>query len=544
MILEKLGIFGISEAAENAVFASLLLGEASLLIGPPGCAKTGMIEAIGAALRESSKRKNPKDPTKWFSYQLYDASKLNFEDMFGYPNLNDMKKDPPQITFVRTPCTIWDKDLIAFDELNRCAEDRQANLLEVIRSRRLQGVDTNNRAVFCTINPLGDVGTVPMGDALVDRQLFYIRFEDFHKMNHKLRKDVINRIGASDSPGLRHWGTLKGDFDTNDNEINTKLADAGDIINDIMNAAAQHFVELKEQVGPAITELNSRLVESFAKEFEKESDKVKKETSISGRRAGSLYRGILAVRAIQLAKTKYGYELETLLPTIINTIKLALPIGIAGNADASLLTRVNNLADTLVKSLWSSISKNKSSADIDALTTALNTNNPVKILNIILTTTLTKVTRDKIMGRLLDEKNYQHEGRTDTTAFNTTKVLLHCLNQKLPGFLPPNINLGVTPDMITTIGSQREVSLPAPLEKHADMIQSIFNSAESSITDKNMDAIVFTGIKLTLPYYSDRITTDSEAITAIIDLKETINALKTAISENANSNQPPATPSK
>lgn len=538
MILEKLGIYGISEAVENAVFASLLLGESSLLIGPPGCAKTGMIEAIGAALRESSKRKNPKNPEKWFTYQLYDASKLNFEDMFGYPNLNDMKKDPPQITFVRTPCTIWDKDLIAFDELNRCAEDRQANLLEVIRSRRLQGVNTNNRAIFCTINPLGDVGTVPMGDALVDRQLFYLRFDDFHKMNHKLRREVITRTGASDSPGLRHWGLFKGDYDTSDASINDKLADAGDIINDIMHAAAAQFNELKEQVGSSLNELTSRIVESFAKEFEKEPDKVKKEVTISGRRAGSVYRGILAVRSIQLAKTKYGYELETLLPTIINTLKLALPVGIAGTADPALITRVSNLADTLIKSLWSSISKNKSTADIDMLTTALNTNNPVKILNILLSSTLTKVTREKIFSRLLDDKNYMLANRPNTEAYNAVKVLLHFLNAKLPNFVPSSVNLGITPELLTSVGESKHVPLSPALEKHKEMIESIMAEAEKTATDKNMDAILFTGIKVAIPYHSDRATNDSEAIAAIIDLKETITALRDAINTYAESNNP------
>ena len=537
MILEKLQIFGYSEAAENAILASLLLGESTLLIGPPGSAKTGMVEALGAALRESTKRKHKKNPAKWFSYQIYDASKLNFEEMFGYPNINDMKKDPPEINFIRTPCTIWDKHLVGLDELNRCAEDRQSNLLEIIRSRRLQGINTNNLAIFCTMNPFGGVGTIAMDDALVDRQLFYIRVDDFHKMNHKEKKKVITRTGASDSVGLRFWGDYKGDLDTSETKVNDYLADIGDMIHEMMTDASTHLSNLRETLSFQVSELISRLVDIFAKEFDKEKDSVKKETNISGRRAGTLLRGVMGIRAIQLAKTKYGQELDSLLPTIINTVKLAIPIGIAGNLDQTLISRVESLVDTTIKSLWASIAKNKNSDDIDLLATALNTKNPIKILNILLSQSLTKVTRDKIFSQLLNEEHYSVSGRVNTSLFNANKVLLYYLNEKIPDFVPKNINLGMTPEILKSVGQLMDVPCTPIFDKHKDMLEAIVADVEK-LNDKELANLIITGLKLAVPYYAERCTTDNEVISAIVDLKDIISVLKTSIKTHADSKNP------
>ena len=81
--------------------------------------------------------------------------RLNFEDLVGYPSIADLQKNPPEVKYVPTKSSIWGKDLIAFDEINRCSEDRQSNLFEIIRSRKLHGLPTGNTFIMSTMNPLG-----------------------------------------------------------------------------------------------------------------------------------------------------------------------------------------------------------------------------------------------------------------------------------------------------------------------------------------------------------------------------------------------------
>ncbi len=465
MILNKLNIFGFTKAQENAVLASLLIGEPCLLIGPPGTAKTELVNAIGAAMRESSRRKSPTNPQSWFDYQVYDASKINFEDLIGYPDVRALQQEQPQVKYIPTKSSIWGKKLIAFDELNRCAEDRQSNLFEIIRSRKLHGIPTGNLFIFSTINPFGDQGTVLMSDALVDRHLFYLRLDRFQDMKTEERKKVIARVGQVDGVGLRHWTNSNFSLDVNDTTVNNYLADIGDEIIKILTEAGGIYNDLVNSVQPGLIQVIDKVVEGFALEFQKEQDSVKKECSISGRRAGSILRGILAIRAIELTYNKED-GVPDITSTIINTVRLCLPIGIAGKLDPTIVTRANTKLENVVRTTWPLVIQGRDTIDIDKVATATATSNPLIILDTLLTVNMNEMTRKQIFSSLLDKEKYKDANNNfSEMSYNTIQCLLYALNKDLPSFIPQHVKLSVTPAIIENTTKKASVVLSQEYEQ-------------------------------------------------------------------------------
>jgi len=110
MIPQQLGIYGWKEQDEDLVMASLLIGDPLLLVGNHGCAKTHVANRVAEAL---GKR-----------FLVYDASKAMFEDVLGYPNVEKLKQGV--IEYVPSPVTVWDKELILIDELNRDIPELQS----------------------------------------------------------------------------------------------------------------------------------------------------------------------------------------------------------------------------------------------------------------------------------------------------------------------------------------------------------------------------------------------------------------------------------
>ena len=117
MILEKLGIYGWKDLEENLALTSLLTGDPLLLIGNHGCAKTHVAYRMAEALGKA--------------FLAYDASKAMFEDILGYPNIEKLKKGI--VEYIPSKITVWDKEFILIDELNRGVPELQSKWMELIR---------------------------------------------------------------------------------------------------------------------------------------------------------------------------------------------------------------------------------------------------------------------------------------------------------------------------------------------------------------------------------------------------------------------------
>ncbi len=158
MILEKLGIFGWSRQDENLVFASLLTGDPLLLIGNHGCAKTLITNKVAKALGKE--------------FLVYDASKAMFEDVLGYPNVEKLRQGV--VEYVPSKVTVWDKELIMIDELNRAIPELQSKWLEIIRSRKIMGFETKVKWVRAAMNPMSYSATQALNEALIGRFALFI----------------------------------------------------------------------------------------------------------------------------------------------------------------------------------------------------------------------------------------------------------------------------------------------------------------------------------------------------------------------------------
>jgi len=175
IILEQLGIYGWKEHDENLVMASLLTGDPLLLIGNHGCAKTHVANKVAEALGKRS--------------LVYDASKAMFEDVLGYPNVEKLKEGV--VEYVPSPVTVWDKELILIDELNRAIPELQSKWLEVIRSRKIMGFSTQVKWVWAAMNPMSYSATQALDEALVGR---FVLVPTGHRGN-EVNKSPITRNG-------------------------------------------------------------------------------------------------------------------------------------------------------------------------------------------------------------------------------------------------------------------------------------------------------------------------------------------------------------
>lgn len=306
MILNKLGVFGWKEADENLVLATLLTGDPLLLIGNHGCAKTHVAGKVAQALSRKS--------------LVYDASKAMFEDVLGYPNLEKLKHGA--VEYVPSPVTIWDKELVLIDELNRAVPELQSKWLEIIRSRKIMGFDTEVKWVWAAMNPTSYSATNALDEALVGRFALFLYPPDVLQMEEEDRIRVALHINGDDAPALRFW---VGEQST----ATVSQADAEQAGNDlrrVLEQAGTYFLRLKTQLS-TLGEFLARFADLLLRES-------KGEVVIDGRRLGFIHRNILANRAVEMAKAEIlGSTLPGFIESARYAVQSSVPVGLN---DASL----------------------------------------------------------------------------------------------------------------------------------------------------------------------------------------------------------------
>ncbi len=276
MILEQLGIYGWKEADENLVLSSLLTGDPLLLIGNHGCAKTHIANKIGQALGRK--------------FLVYDASKAMFEDVLGYPNIERLKEGV--VEYIPSNVTIWDKELVLIDELNRAIPELQSKWLEIIRSRKIMGFDTQVKWVWAAMNPMSYSATQALDEALIGRFALFVYPPDVLQMDEADRIRVTSHINGDDAPAMAVW--TGGDKAVTVSVSNVQ--EIGQKLNLMLCMAAGHFKRLQDGL-PTLSVFLARFADLLLKE-------TKGEISLDGRRLGFIYRNILANRAVELAKSQ------------------------------------------------------------------------------------------------------------------------------------------------------------------------------------------------------------------------------------------------
>jgi len=306
-LLEQLGVYGWSVEDENLVLASLLTGDPLLMIGAHGAAKTHVAYKVAQALGKA--------------FMAYDASKALFEDVLGFPNVESLKAG--RVEYVPSAVTVWDKEFVLVDEINRALPELQAKWLEIIRSRRIMGFPTAVKWVWAAMNPSDDSrynGTQILDAALVGRFATFLYPPEALDMDEADRIRVVQHINGDDAPSLSEW--TGGQHQRTVTE--TVTAETGDCMAAILQAAARHFMVLQARF-ETLGEFLSRLSVLVLKET---GGKVR----LDGRRLGFIYRSLLACRGIELARADMsGHEVPAFEESAKATILAGIPVGIAND---------------------------------------------------------------------------------------------------------------------------------------------------------------------------------------------------------------------
>lgn len=300
-ILERLGIFGWKEQEEDLLLASLLTGDPLLLIAPHGTAKTGMTTNIAQSLG--------------VKFVTYDASKALFEDVLGYPNIKQLQQG--KIEYIESPVTIFDKEFVLIDELNRALVEMQSKWLEIIRSRKIMGMETKAKWVWAAMNPASYSGTQPLDEALVGRFALFVYPPEILNMSEEDRARIACHVNGDDALALGTWNnnTRKETISNEDKVI------IGKEIRNLLNIAANNYSNLIEEM-PTLRMF-------LAKFTALSNHETNNEIRIDGRRLGFIYRNIVAVRAVELAKAMlYNKESIEFKISAKHTTLASIPFGI------------------------------------------------------------------------------------------------------------------------------------------------------------------------------------------------------------------------
>ena len=186
-ILAPLGLYGLHEV-ENAILAGLATGEPFLLVGSHGSAKTLLAPRVAETLG--------------FRYHAYDASKAMFEDLIGFPDPSGLVKG--EVRYARTPLSIYDKEFVLIDEISLASPTMQSKWLEVIRSRKVMGLEIASlRHIIAAMNPpTVYAGAIPLDVALAGRFGFIVPMPELRRMGAEDLVRIMTHVGADDAPLL------------------------------------------------------------------------------------------------------------------------------------------------------------------------------------------------------------------------------------------------------------------------------------------------------------------------------------------------------
>lgn len=255
-LLRNMGLYGL-DTLTPVLLAALATEEPLLLIGAHGTAKSLLLTRVAAALG--------------LEFRHYNASLLNFDDLIGFP----MPGKDGQLDYVRTPAAIWGAGAVIFDEISRCRPDIQNKLFPIIHERKVQGINLAQlRFRWSAMNPPGTdeddglyAGSEPLDTALADRFAFVVQMPEWKHLDDA---DQLAIIRADDSP--------------------VEPADAQRLATAI--ARTRDTMEL---VGNSMADGIAAYVHALVGLLA-QADLV-----LSPRRAGMLFRSILAVRSAALA---------------------------------------------------------------------------------------------------------------------------------------------------------------------------------------------------------------------------------------------------
>ncbi len=257
--LRTLGIVGY-EAIEPAILAALASEEPLLLISEHGAAKSLLLVRLAGALG--------------LELRHYNASILQFDDLAGFP----IPDDQGRIRYAAPPGAIWDAEVAFFDEIGRCRPDVANKLFPIIHERRIQGVALERlRHRWAATNPPEEAreatsrfaydGVDTLDAALADRFAWIVALPHFGELGDADRGAIIRGVG--DAPE----------------------AEAATRVRELVAATRALIPGIRCSAGETLAIYVDVLIAKLGAAG----------IAVGGRRAATLHRNLVAMRAAHLA---------------------------------------------------------------------------------------------------------------------------------------------------------------------------------------------------------------------------------------------------
>lgn len=183
----ELGIFGWGEI-EPVILSAIIADKSILLIGDHGANKTEACEVISRAILGDS-----------IKFRHYEVPHLNFDDLLGYTN--PKKLTSGKLEFIETPISIWGAQAALFDEINKVNPFVQGKLHEIIRTKKIMGLETELQICFSAVNPPVKYQTSFMDLPLASR-FCMVQVPSFTDFDNQTQNQILNKGQTNDCQKL------------------------------------------------------------------------------------------------------------------------------------------------------------------------------------------------------------------------------------------------------------------------------------------------------------------------------------------------------
>lgn len=183
----ELGIFGWGEI-EPVILSAIIADKSILLIGDHGANKTEGCEVISRAILGDS-----------IKFRHYEVPHLNFDDLLGYTN--PKKLTSGKLEFIETPISIWGAQAALFDEINKVNPFVQGKLHEIIRTKKIMGLETELQICFSAVNPPVKYQTSFMDLPLASR-FCMVQVPSFNDFDNQTQNQILNKGQTNDCQKL------------------------------------------------------------------------------------------------------------------------------------------------------------------------------------------------------------------------------------------------------------------------------------------------------------------------------------------------------
>ncbi len=255
---KRLGLQGLDGIAP-VLLAALATEEPLLLIGPHGTAKSLLLTRVATALG--------------LEFRHYNASLLNFDDLVGFP----LPGKDGRLEYIKTPAAVWGAGAVIFDEISRCRPDIQNKLFPIIHERKVQGLTLDGlRYRWAAMNPPstddndnGYLGSEPLDTALADRFAFIVEMPTWAALAEGEQLAIIQAVDSPVSP------------------LDARC------LSDALTRTRANLPAIEMAMAEGVAAYVRTLVALLAQA----------NIALSPRRAGMLYRSVLAVNAAVMVLT-------------------------------------------------------------------------------------------------------------------------------------------------------------------------------------------------------------------------------------------------